>query len=82
MRHREKRGFVSFMYVCLCKGIKDSEIRDAVDNGANSFQDVQKQLGVATQCGKCACLASEIIAQTLSSNEPSSNFDALFYSVA
>ena len=53
------------MYVCLCKGITDSAIRDAVYDGASSFRDVRHSLGVATQCGKCACWAKEVVNTTI-----------------
>ncbi|WP_188151831.1 bacterioferritin-associated ferredoxin [Teredinibacter waterburyi] len=65
------------MYVCLCKGITDTQIRDAVDNGAESLRAVRKQLGVASQCGKCACLAREVITETLAATENSSQ--GLYY---
>jgi bacterioferritin-associated ferredoxin len=51
------------MYVCLCKGITDSAIRNAVSAGASTFKEVRYTLGVATQCGKCACSAKEVIAE-------------------
>jgi Bacterioferritin-associated ferredoxin len=69
------------MYVCFCKSIKDSDIREAVDNGAESLRAIQDELGVATQCGKCACLAREIISDTLSAGKTSGS-DGLFYNVA
>ncbi|WP_338011126.1 bacterioferritin-associated ferredoxin [Marinagarivorans algicola] len=49
------------MYVCLCQGITDSQIRSAVESGANSLRDVRERLGVMTQCGKCACLTKDIV---------------------
>lgn len=51
------------MYVCLCHGITDQQIKEAVNEGANSVKDVSKSLKVATQCGKCAMVAKEIIEQ-------------------
>lgn len=48
------------MYVCVCKGVTDHQIRRAVDNGARSFRDVQAATGCSTQCGKCTCLAKTI----------------------
>ena len=48
------------MYVCICKGITDTQIRNAVDNGANSMRDLRESLGVSTQCGKCANLTKQI----------------------
>ena len=53
------------MYVCLCNGITDREIRQSVHEGASSLQDLQDGLGVASQCGQCACLAQEIIDHTV-----------------
>jgi len=54
------------MYVCLCKGVTDGQIRDAIYEGCCSFSDVRKTLGVATQCGKCACLAKQVVGSTIS----------------
>lgn len=49
------------MYVCLCHGITDREIREAADSGVNSMRQLGKELGVGTQCGRCACTAREIL---------------------
>lgn len=68
------------MYVCLCKGITDSQIRDAINSGAESVRAVRDQLGVMTQCGKCACLTREIVRSTL--DDVSAAPPDMFYSVA
>jgi len=66
------------MYVCLCKGITDSQIRAAIEDGATSVRDVRNSLGVASQCGKCGILAREIVRETLlESNEEQDLFYAL-----
>lgn len=70
------------MYVCLCKGVTDSAIRDAVDTGAESLRQVRDQLGVATQCGKCACLAREIISDHLQTADLNKSSDDMFFDVA
>lgn len=49
------------MYVCLCQGITDSQIRAAIEGGANCLRDVRESLGVMKQCGKCACLTKDIV---------------------
>ncbi len=41
------------MYICLCKGVTDTQIRDAVTDGACSMRDLRERLDVASQCGKC-----------------------------
>ena len=53
------------MYVCLCKGITDTQIQNAVHDGAHSLGKLRKSLGVATQCGKCSSLTREILDETL-----------------
>lgn len=53
------------MYVCVCKGITDHQIRAAVSEGATSVGQLRRRLGVASQCGKCSCLTREIVQETL-----------------
>ncbi len=54
------------MYVCLCEGVTDGQIREAIYEGCCSYRDVRQALGVASQCGKCACLAKQVVRETLS----------------
>ncbi len=67
------------MYVCLCKGITDTQIRAAVEDGASSLRDVRNTLGVASQCGKCGILTREIVRETLTDQAES---EQLFYAVS
>ena len=53
------------MYVCLCKGITDTQIRAAVHDGASSMQELRNTLGVASQCGKCGIQARDIVRDSL-----------------
>ena len=53
------------MYVCLCRGVTDGQIREAIYEGCCSYRDVRDSLGVGTQCGKCACLAKQVVRDTL-----------------
>ncbi|HEY9199326.1 MAG TPA: (2Fe-2S)-binding protein [Gammaproteobacteria bacterium] len=56
------------MYVCLCKGVTCNAIRSAVqDQGAVSLRDLSRELGVATQCGKCAHSARQVLNEALGS---------------
>lgn len=56
------------MYVCLCNGITDREIKQSIRNGANNLQDLHDDLGVGSQCGQCACLSQELLNQTMEEN--------------
>ncbi len=67
------------MYVCLCKAVTDSQIREAVENGTKHFGQLRKELGLATQCGKCGIVAREVFNQSL---ERDVNEEQLFYAVS
>ena len=48
------------MYVCVCKGVTDHQIRQQISDGARSWREVREATGCATQCGKCACFAKSV----------------------
>ncbi len=52
------------MYVCLCNGITEGQIRDAVAGGASSLLALRLELGVASSCGCCADCAQQVIDDT------------------
>jgi bacterioferritin-associated ferredoxin len=49
------------MYVCVCNGITDKQIRKAAQGGVKDLWALQAELGVATNCGTCSDLAVEIL---------------------
>ena len=49
------------MYICLCNGITDKAIVEAVENGITTFEALQMHLGVATGCGSCADIAKSLL---------------------
>ena len=53
------------MYVCLCRGITDQDIKDAMQNGAESIRDVREMLDLGTCCGRCVPEAKAIISEEL-----------------
>ncbi|KXU38538.1 (2Fe-2S)-binding protein [Ventosimonas gracilis] len=52
------------MYVCLCQGVTDNQIRQAVHQGCANFRELRSRLGVASQCGKCARSAKQLLRET------------------
>ena len=58
--------WTALMYVCLCRGITDQDIKDAVSNGAESYRAVRDLLDLGTCCGRCAPEARAIISDELS----------------
>ena len=53
------------MYICICKGITDNAIREAVHQGAERMRDLKTCLGVTEQCGIDTCLAKMVLDQAL-----------------
>ncbi len=50
------------MIVCVCRRISDREIARHARAGMG-FDDIQFELGVATQCGQCEGCARDVVAQ-------------------
>ena len=41
------------MIICLCKGVRDKDVRRAIRQGAHSITDLKKSTGAGTLCGAC-----------------------------
>ena len=41
------------MYVCVCRGVTDRDIRKAIREGANSIAEIEQTLRAGTGCGVC-----------------------------
>ncbi|ADV00252.1 ferredoxin [Alicycliphilus denitrificans] len=54
------------MIVCVCHRVSDREIARHARAGM-SFDEIQFELGVATQCGNCEDCARDIVAQCCAS---------------
>ena len=50
------------MYVCICKGISDKDIENAMISHS-STRDILKSLGVGSDCGQCVVDAIDLIKQ-------------------
>jgi bacterioferritin-associated ferredoxin len=50
------------MIVCVCHRVSDHTIAKAARSG-HSFDDIQLELGVATQCGQCESCARGVWAE-------------------
>ncbi len=62
------------MYVCICKGVTDKALREAIFQGADRMRDLKACLGVTEQCGLCACHAKQILDETLSQKSQLKDF--------
>ena len=57
------------MYVCICNAITDRQIRQAAESGVRNLWQLQKELGVASNCGKCKEAAMEILSDSKSNRD-------------
>ena len=56
------------MYVCICKSVTDKQIRRAAARGADNLFALQQDLGVATECGKCAGAAQDLLDKAIATD--------------
>jgi bacterioferritin-associated ferredoxin len=49
------------MYVCLCNGVTDRDVRSTAAAHDGTISDVYRALGVRPKCGKCAPMVCEIV---------------------
>ncbi|KAA0875034.1 (2Fe-2S)-binding protein [Nitrincola tapanii] len=64
------------MYVCICNGITERDVHQAIDQGASSYRELKQNLQVGSCCGKCACFARELLQSRLQGDFASLCVDA------
>jgi bacterioferritin-associated ferredoxin len=52
------------VYICVCNGVTEQQIRDAVCAGASSVCELSAKLGVAAACGCCRSFAGQVLDET------------------
>jgi bacterioferritin-associated ferredoxin len=67
------------MYVCICNGITDKQIKTAIAGGATSLQCLRDELGVASQCGGCSDYAMSLLEDSRPRHSPE---ESLLYAPA
>lgn len=53
------------MYVCVCNAVTERHIGQAVREGASTLRELRTKLGVASECGRCACCARDCLRSEL-----------------
>ncbi|GLQ06826.1 (2Fe-2S)-binding protein [Sneathiella chinensis] len=51
------------MYVCLCNGFTDRDVKSAIASGAEAVSRVYQSLGASPQCAKCSTHIRDLIHQ-------------------
>ena len=49
------------MYVCICNGVTDHQIREAAASGVRSVAELTMRTGCGASCGTCLDTASAIL---------------------
>lgn len=49
------------MIVCICRGVSDRSIREAIDEGARSVSDLMR-CGIGDECGSCHSALRKMLA--------------------
>jgi len=49
------------MYVCVCLAVTDRQIHQAAQEGAKTLKDLRRELGVTSECGRCATCARQCL---------------------
>lgn len=49
------------MYVCICNGYRESELRTVAREGAATAEDAYLSLGEGPCCGRCLPYAQEVV---------------------
>ena len=52
------------MYVCICHGVTEKDIKQAVKQGADSIEALRAQTGATTGCGSCLDVALAVMDAT------------------
>lgn len=65
------------MIVCVCNNISDREIRQAVELGITTMEELSAGLGVATCCGQCATYAEEVLNEHLATTQAQADAPAI-----
>ena len=49
------------MYVCVCNGVSDKDLKNSYDKGATSVSELQMSTGCGTCCGTCLQMVDDLV---------------------
>jgi bacterioferritin-associated ferredoxin len=49
------------MYVCICHGVTETQIRRAADEGVRDAHELTMRTGAGASCGSCLVQAQQIL---------------------
>ena len=57
------------MYVCICNGVTEQQVRDAADAGCASVAELTMRTGCGSSCGSCLEMAGELLAKARATHD-------------
>jgi bacterioferritin-associated ferredoxin len=51
------------VYICLCNAITEGQVRECVQGGTCSLEELASALGVGAGCGRCRECAEQVLAE-------------------
>ena len=49
------------MYVCICNGVTENDIREAAAAGCRSMTELTMRTGAGSNCGCCVEMATQVL---------------------
>jgi bacterioferritin-associated ferredoxin len=49
------------MYVCVCNGLTERDVRQCAEEGARSLDELASRLGLGAGCGRCRDCAASLL---------------------
>lgn len=65
------------MFVCICNGHRDADIRRVAETGVSCARQIYRRLGKPVRCGRCLEFAAGVIAEVHTTVAPLSEDDRL-----
>lgn len=56
------------MYVCICNGVSERQVHQAVAAGCSSLKELKNDLGVSNGCGRCAGHARNVLEDAMTAS--------------
>jgi bacterioferritin-associated ferredoxin len=65
------------MYICICNGHREHDIRQAAESGLRCAREIYTHLGKPPRCGRCLEVAAKVIDEVHASMAPDRGVDAV-----
>lgn len=49
------------MIICICKNVNSSQVQEALGRGVRSLEQLERETGLGSCCGKCRFTANRMI---------------------